>query len=151
MYDSIVYMLDTFFPDYKTSCYLPPDILKLCISYLTKENTKFYRFSTVVRSSGYLIDDKKYGLWKTWYYTGNLCQECYYINNKLHGKYESYAILPPYGIEIKTTYVNGKIHGIFEKMFPLGSKIIALFFNDRIYKSTVFNKKEIIKTNHYKY
>lgn len=93
-------------PNYNTdtSYKLPPDLLRLCLSYLLD------RIDTR-KSKGYTFDDMKIGLWTTITSSEQIIAN--YLQNKIHGLYSKYSLEG--NIKNAVTYVHGTKFGLFEE------------------------------------
>ena len=72
-----------------------------------------YFINGLINIEYYQINNKKNGIYKQYYQTGQLQEERNYVDDVLHGSYITYAING--NITSEYIYNNGKIHGIFKK------------------------------------
>lgn len=100
-------------------------------------NGKWKEFNKhgVLISEGHYKNDIKVGIWRTYYETGELAIEEFYVNGKLHGKFSAYhmnGVLMSHG-----SYKNNMREGYFYIYNEKGVLVQQMFFvKDRISATT---------------
>lgn len=131
-------IISEYYPDSKQHCYLPSDILILCLDYIVDIIITEYNNGKLLSETPY-VNGKIHGFRKKWY--GRICgrkhrihpfigrsenehlhHKYHYVNGKLHGVCKSWHT-KLHGVckswhkcgvlDLETQYVNGKIHGLY--------------------------------------
>lgn len=141
-------MLDLHYPDYKQHSYLPPEILYICIEYLTKHHTKFYPNNNL-KTSYFTINGRKFGSYQDFYNNGRLLRNTEYNNDIKHGIFKYFKRS---GKLFKCVgYKNGKRHGEYKESFPK-QKYIHTFYKDGLLHGTykLFSNNKLIEETNYR-
>lgn len=101
-------VLKKFYKDYESDCYLPPDLLLLCLEYLEQEKIVEY-YPGKTKKKYECFSDIRYGEYKKFDTNYRLIKNGYYNNNKKHGKF---IIFNNYGYRKFISYKFGIKHGI---------------------------------------
>lgn len=99
---------------------------------MTQDNTLSKKIFPYISGAIYMEffvdkEERKQGLEITYNENGKVLKQCTYLNNKLHGSYQSF--FTDGAIESKKNYINGKLHGIIVDYLSI--------FSDRMKTPTI--------------
>lgn len=126
----VSYVLN-FFPNYHKEyidggSYLPPDLLKLCISYIVEEHKKHEPEYYITWTT---VNGKRAGVERVWTNSGELISYTEWRNGQIHGKYKLWSHK---GILLEhVTYVNNECNGPMTLYYDDGKLKFSHYVEDK--------------------